>query len=177
MKLTDMLEHQLVCLLYILKIVSPPGFRVHLWAVSLRDATQCQPHWLCSHSHHQAGVALPLGCCPRLHLHDGHHRHLLRYRHIRAVQRHADRASFGPGDELRAANGNLPVLRHYFPDDCHSRCGSVLVQENLLGLGYVFQLRCSAHKDQQDTPHLWTREEVCNSTQVKTVSHSVWLCV
>lgn len=153
----------------IIKTVSLPGFRVHLWAVSLRDATWCQPHWLRSHPDHQAGVALPVGRRPCLHLHVGHHLHLFRHCYFCAVQRHAHRTSFGTGDELRAANRNLPVLRHYFPDDRHAGCGGVFIQEDFLGLGYVFQLRRPAHQDKQDTPHLWTREEVCNSTQVKTI--------
>lgn len=146
------------------------GIRVHLWTVSIRNATWCQPHRLRSHPDHQAGVALPLGRGPRLHLHAGDHRHLFRHRHLCPVQWHAHRASVRAGDELRPADGNLPVLRHHVPDDCHAGCGSVLVQEDFLGLGDVFQLCCTAHQDQQDTPHLWTREEVCNGTQVMTAA-------
>lgn len=122
--------------------------------MSIRDATRHQPHRLRPHPDHQAGVALPLGRRPRLHLHDGDHRHLFRHRHIRPVQRHAHRASVGTGDELRAANRNLPLLRHNVPDDRDARHRSVFVQEDFLGLGDVFQLRRAAHQDQQDTPHL-----------------------
>ena len=147
--------------------VSFAGIRVHMWAVSLRDATRYQPHRLRPHPDHQAGVALPLGCRARLHLHAGHHRHLFCHRHLRPVQRHANRAGVGAGDELRAADGNLPVLRHHVPDDRDARCGSVLVPEDLPGTGHVLQLCSAAHQDQQDTPHLRAREEICNGTQVR----------
>lgn len=95
-----------------------------------------------------------MGHRPGLHLHAGDHRHLLRHRHLRPLQRHAHRASVRPGNELRAADGDLSVLRHHLPDDRHAGRGRLLTQKDLLGLGDVFQLRCAAHKDQQDTPNL-----------------------
>lgn len=153
--------------MYISKL-SSPGFRVYLWVVPIWDATWYQPHRLRSHSHHQAGVAFPLGCRPGLHLHAWDHRHLFRHRHFRSVQRHPHRTSVRPGDELCAANRNLPVLRHHVPYDRNAGCGGLFIQEDFLGLGDVFQLCSAAHQNQQDTPHFWTREEVCNSTQVRT---------
>lgn len=127
--------------------LSSSGFRVHLWAVPVWNATRRQPHRLRPHSHHQAGVALPLGRGSRFSLHAGNHRHLLRHRHLRALQRHPYCASVGPGDELRAPDGDLPLLRHHLPDDLYARRGSVFLQEDFPGLRDVFQLRRSAHKD------------------------------
>lgn len=116
-------------------------------AVSLRDATRYKPNRVRSDSYHQARVALPLGRRARLHLHVGDYCHLLRHCHFCAVQRHAHRPRVRPGDELRAPDWNLPVLRHHLPNDRNAGCGCVLTAEDFSGLGHVFQLRRTAHKD------------------------------
>lgn len=125
-------------LMHVLKPLSPLGLRVHLWAVPIREATWCQPHWLHSHSDHQTGVALTLGHRPRLYRHAGYHRHLFRHRHFCPVQWHAHCPSFGARDELRVAYWNLPVLCHHIPDDRDAGCGRVLPEEDFLRLGDVF---------------------------------------
>lgn len=135
--------------------------------VSLWDATRYQPNRVCSNSYHQTGVALPLGRCTSLHLHAGDYRHLFCHSYLCEVQRYTHRPSIRPRDELRTPDWNLPVLCHHIPNDRNAGCGCLFTAEDFPGLGHVFQLCCTAHKDEQDTPHLWAREKVSNSTQVK----------
>ncbi|XP_061418807.1 metabotropic glutamate receptor 8 isoform X2 [Lethenteron reissneri] len=131
-----------------------PARRVQLPPVPLQHAPQRQPHGLRRHPHRQARVALALRRRAGLPRHPGPPHHGVRDRHLRALQRHAHRARVWPRAQLRAAHGNLPVLRHHLPHDRRAQPRRLLLPPHLPRPGHVRQLRGAAHQDQPHLPHL-----------------------
>ncbi|XP_068507056.1 uncharacterized protein [Syngnathus scovelli] len=131
-----------------------PGRPLRLPAVPLPAAARPQRHRLPAHPGGAAGVALALGAGARPGGRAGHGGHRRRGGRLPPPQPHARREGVRAGDELRASDGHLPVLRGHLPHGGAARRGRVLAAPPLPGSGLVPELRGSADQNQPHPAHL-----------------------
>lgn len=149
-----------------LRWLSVPGGRADVRNVSVRHEAHGEPHCLHAHTHHQAGLALALGCRAHVPGHPGHRSHSVRSDRFCALQRHAHRAGVRARAELRAADGHLPDLPHHVPDDRRAEHGGVRFTQAAARPRDVHHLLGHADQNQPHLPYFRTGQEVGDGAEV-----------
>lgn len=134
--------------------------------VSVRHEAHGEPHCLHTYTHHQAGLALTLGCRAHVPGHPGHRDHSVYSDCLRSLQRHAHRTGIRARTELRVADRHLPHLPHHFPHDRRAKHGGVRFTQAAAWPRYVHHLLGHADQNQPHLPHLRTGQEVSDTTEV-----------